>query len=432
MIGRLKTHLARISPYLLGYCALSLSVQAYALTPQNKTVRVDEQTEISVEVYSQSPHSILIWQPHELGMQDIDRQLAVSLAQQGIETWLVDLIEANFLANTSNNMDRISGKEVVALIDAAVQSTKPVIVAASGRGAIPVLRGARLWQMAHRDNQQLTGAILLSPKLYTETPQPGIAGTFMPIATASNLPIFILQPDKSPWYWKLNDTVQALQTGGSDLFIQPLPGVRDRFYFRADSNDEEVRQSHLLAGKLASAARLLTRLPTTSRHAVQQIQTAPAQREGKPERALQAYQGNPEPPPLRLDKLEGGRFDLRALKGQVVLVNFWASWCPPCVHEMPSMQRLQDKLQGQAFTIIGVNMAEDERRIHQFLNQQVHVQFPIILDRDGHALQDWRVFAFPTSYLIDKQGKIRYALFGGVEWDTPELIAKIQQLINAP
>ena len=432
MIGRPKTCLRAIPPYFLGFYLLSLSMQTHALTPQNKTVRVDEQTEISVEVYSQSPHSILIWQPHEHGLQTIDRQLAASLAQQGIETWLVDLIEANFLANTASNMDRISGKEVVALIDAAVKTAKPVIVAASGRGAVPVLRGVRLWHLAHTDNQQLAGVILLSPKLYTETPQPGMPGTFMPIATATNSPILILQPDKSPWFWKLNETIAALQTGGSEVYYQPLRGVRDRFYFRSDASEVEVTQSRSLADKIARAAELMTRLPRASRIAVQRINTAPMVIEGKTERRLQEYKGDPEPPPLQLDKLGGGSFDLRALKGQVVLVNFWASWCPPCVHEMPSMQRLQDNMQGQPFTIIGVNMAEDESIIRRFLTQEVQVRFPIVLDRDGHALQEWHVFAFPTSYLVDKQGKIRYALFGGVEWDTPDIIQKIQQLIKTP
>lgn len=122
--------------------------------------------------------------------------------------------------------------------------------------------------------------------------------------------------------------------------------------------------------------------------------------------------------------------NLKKLKGKVVLVNFWASWCPPCVHEMPSMQRLQNRFFAKGFTILGVNMAEDQKTVRHFLKTKVNVQFPILFDSEGAALKRWGVFAFPTSYIIGKKGQIRYAIFGGVDWEKESIVNKISRLLN--
>jgi peroxiredoxin len=97
---------------------------------------------------------------------------------------------------------------------------------------------------------------------------------------------------------------------------------------------------------------------------------------------------------------------------------------------MPSMQRLQKMLGTDTFTILGVNMAEDVDTINNFISNKVNITFPILLDTDGSSLKRWQVFAFPTSYLIDKKGKIRFALFGSVEWDSNDKVEIIKKLIN--
>ncbi|MBI5783615.1 MAG: TlpA family protein disulfide reductase [Gammaproteobacteria bacterium] len=140
------------------------------------------------------------------------------------------------------------------------------------------------------------------------------------------------------------------------------------------------------------------------------------------ERRLRPYKGTPVAPPLRLTDLDGKTHDLADYKDKVVLVNFWASWCPPCVKEMPSMQRLKEKMAGKPFVILAVNMAEPENEVRDFLATKVKVDFPILMDRDGAALKAWKVFVFPTSFIVGPDEKIRYGLYGEFEWDTDEII----------
>lgn len=133
-------------------------------------------------------------------------------------------------------------------------------------------------------------------------------------------------------------------------------------------------------------------------------------------------------PALLLPTLEQGHFDLKQARGKVVLVNFWAVWCPPCRKEMPSMNRLMAKLAGKPFLILGVNEGESPEEIQAFL-KQVPVDFPIVLDSEGRYLKSWKVFAFPTSYVVDKQGRLRLGLFGSIEWDSPEAVTQLEKLL---
>jgi thiol-disulfide isomerase/thioredoxin len=133
-------------------------------------------------------------------------------------------------------------------------------------------------------------------------------------------------------------------------------------------------------------------------------------------------------PALALPALDGGTVRIDGLRGKVVLVNFWAVWCPPCRKEMPSMARLADKLAGQPFTLLGVNVGETPEEIRAFL-KQVPVNFPIVLDSEGANLKAWNVFAFPTSYVVDKKGRLRLGLFGSIEWDSPEAVTSLETLL---
>lgn len=135
------------------------------------------------------------------------------------------------------------------------------------------------------------------------------------------------------------------------------------------------------------------------------------------------------PPPLVLKDASGKSHNLAAYKGKVVLVNFWATWCPPCREEMPSMQRLKEKMAGRPFVMLGIDSGESPADLGGFL-EQVKVDFTIVFDPDGVVTRRWKVFGLPTSFLLDKQGKVRYALTGTTEWDGKEAMDLIEGMLR--
>ena len=94
------------------------------------------------------------------------------------------------------------------------------------------------------------------------------------------------------------------------------------------------------------------------------------------------------------------------------------------------MDRLQKSLRNEDFAIMAVNMAEEPEVVRTFLKRDVKVSFPVLLDSKGLALKDYDVFVYPTSYIIDKQGRIRSAMYGAIDWDTEEVRARLRALMK--
>lgn len=145
---------------------------------------------------------------------------------------------------------------------------------------------------------------------------------------------------------------------------------------------------------------------------------------------LMTYQGEPLPD-FTLTDMQGNSHTLSDYRGKVVMVNFWATYCGPCIKEMPSMQRLKEKLGDKPFAILAVDMAEEKADVNAFLNKhQIEVNFPILLNPEGDVVENWMITAVPTTFVIDPEGKIRYALYGGIEWDKADIIKTISSLMK--
>lgn len=137
----------------------------------------------------------------------------------------------------------------------------------------------------------------------------------------------------------------------------------------------------------------------------------------------------PRPAPLLSFRARDGRWhSLEEFRGKFVLVNLWATWCPPCVHEMPSLDRAQQKL-GDRLSVLAI--AEDktgETAVGPYLARSP-LRFPVLLDSSNDGWRAFDVHAIPTSFLIDRSGRIVASLVGAVDWDSPHVIAELQRYI---
>jgi thiol-disulfide isomerase/thioredoxin len=132
---------------------------------------------------------------------------------------------------------------------------------------------------------------------------------------------------------------------------------------------------------------------------------------------------------LRLPNLDEELTDLSDFRGNVVVVNFWATWCPPCRREMPSLERLKNKMEAEGVTVLAVNIGEDADTVFSFLGTvEPSPTFPLLFDSDAASLEDWGVKGLPTTFVVAPDGAIAYRAVGGREFDHPAILEQLRQL----
>jgi thiol-disulfide isomerase/thioredoxin len=130
-----------------------------------------------------------------------------------------------------------------------------------------------------------------------------------------------------------------------------------------------------------------------------------------------------------LPDLNGNQVSLADQHGKVVFLNFWATWCPPCRAEMPSMEKLYTKFKGNDFTILAVNMGESEGQVKAF-KESFKLNFPILLDADSSTGMIYGAISVPTTYLIDRNGYIIGGALGPRDWAGEEAFGLINSLLK--
>lgn len=215
---------------------------------QAKRIQVLEtdETQIDIRIFEAQGETLLLGFPCDEGKSKAEERTAASLAEDGIEVWMPDMLSAFMLPNVRSSRAQITTESILAVIDAAMQTGKKVYLIASGPDTEIILRGAHEWEKAH--DRKLSGAVLLFPRLFKDAPQPGKPPEYVDEAGTTKLPIMLLEGERTPNRWGIASLSDQLAKGGSPVYAKVIPLVRGYFFKRQDANRSEDVVTSQLAG----------------------------------------------------------------------------------------------------------------------------------------------------------------------------------------
>ena len=342
--------------------------------------------------------------------------------------WYIDTPDALFMERDRVAMRNHSGDFVPPVLSQLSRQFASITLVAMDVTGVPLLRGLRQWQAqaSAEDRARLSQVVLLYPSLYVNTPVAGRERVLFPIARHTALPITIVQPDLGAQAGSIDETIQALRQGGSLVRLERVADTTDGIY-----KFQNIRAMS------AHTARLLGDAETAMR--------SERQKQGFEVAALPPYDASTEPQStiatgltaldgsvtlqdIRLTDISGKAVNLkRDYAGKALLLTFWATWCPHCVEEIPSMNRALAQLDKERFAIVSVSYKDTEAIMNAF-RKKVPMDFPVLMDRDGQVSKAWKVYAFPSSFLIDRTGRVRYSINTGAVWDAPDMLEKLREI----
>ena len=387
------------------------------------TVTLSTGDDITIKRYPASGNYLMLWLAPEYGFRDTHRTMAQKISEQGIEVWQCNLLESLFLTQTTSSIRQLDNNYVADLIENAHQNTgKKIVMTGDSYAALNVLGGINQWQQRDPDNTYLTGAILFTPYTFASIPPLGGTPDYMPVVSATNVPVMIYQARNSPIYSQFGTLLSKLRINNNTVYSRIMPEMMSLYYENPPTR-AMVEQAETIPVNVKQMIRLLD-THTPPRQAI----PLPVSISVKSGIDIQLKKMDHRPmPTLSLNDINGNRVTKTDYRGKVTLINFWATWCPPCVEEIPSLNRLQQKMKGQPFEIISINYAEDTSEIRRFM-EKVAIEFPVLLDMNGDFARDLNVISYPSTFVIDSSGKISYGVNAAIEWDSPEQIKKLKSL----
>lgn len=408
--------------FLIPLLLLSFSAHAEIIT-------LSSEQEVTVEEYGdKSAKHLVLWMHSERGIRsELQKTLAAISQQKTIRILMPDWLDSYYITPSRSALEKIPLQDVENLISHySRQLNKPtdkLFIVASGRMNSLVLNATHHLQT--QGNRSLGGIIMVSPYLHQGVPSIGKSLVYQKITEFSNLPIYIFQAERSPRFVPHFQLVKVLQKGGSQVYSHILPKVSGGFHARdiEDLTKADLEEKNAFPKQFSNALSLLYQ---TTAAPIKSLQNYPRHKRLK--RLSKLHQINIETKKLDLNDVYGQRHNINDYKGKVVLVSFWASWCGPCIEEMPSLVKLKEKYKDK-FEILAVNVREDVNTIKKF-TEIMNINFPLLQDLDSQVTKDWKVYVYPSNYIIDKTGKARYAATGAMDWQEPEIDLLLHKLIS--
>lgn len=203
--------------------------------------------------------------------------------------------------------------------------------------------------------------------------------------------------------------------------LQTVPWVRGPLRFSAFGQSREANRARTVMKRRMMCAALYLLLPgilwahSGEQHAFPMVAFA---------RPLPA-------PAFRLSGLGSQPVKLADYHGRFLLLNFWATWCPPCIQEMPSMERLHQRLTGRGLAVLAISQdSEDREHVQEFV-RRLKLNFPVALDPEQTVGESYGVHDLPSTFLISPDGTVIAAVKGGLDWDSPAAVEFIEHYLDA-
>lgn len=425
-----------LRPWLILW--LSLTTPAWAQIEES--ININDDLDIPIMRYEAFAEEapILLWLPSSRGTSNRQAMTASALGDLDIETWVVDLHTAYFVDVGRSSVQHFKAQDIADLIEiASERARKKVYLIATDSVAKPALEGvARHQQQAALSGKpsDVGGVILFHPGLSYPTIEPGRPVRYVPVAKSSTVPIYYIQPSISTKQWQSLEIQETLQSGGSPVFLHPMPGISAGFHMRPDEDlsDADFAQRKRLPEDLKRAIKLL------SSHAAatppKSFSTSSNRSDNIRRYGLQALR---EPdgqdrtaPPLTLIDLQSQNIPVDYAENKISLINFWTSWCDPCRDELPSLKRLYDDFHNKGLRVITINVGESPDEIQLAIKEFSMSGYTNLRDPEGETMNAWNVHGYPTNFLVTASGVLSHGSIGGVAWDDAEVRTVIKSLLS--
>ena len=380
--------------FTLGLALCALLPQTYAATLNPETIQLQtEGNPLEVQRFGSTTASTqLLILAQEAKPQNLP--LASALADAGLGVWLAQ-----------------PKTDLVKLLSALIPENKAqtFYVMALGQQTEPTLKALQTLEKQKPERYNKLGGLLLA---YPEVKLSNLNAKFV-----KPLPSYIFQPAHGSE--STSDLVKSLVQAGYSISVKQVADVEAGFLEQNQLSEDAMMQVAIFPSLLMEAIAYL-----------ESKQNQPKQHNASKEKAsqkseLKSYSGQIAPE-LKLEDLDRKLHDLKTYQGKVVVLNFWATWCPPCVKELPSLNRLQQQFSKDDLVVLGVNMSEGADEVADFLDKFT-VDYPNLIDAKEQVAKTWKLRAFPTTLVIDQKGAIRLGYEGGLEWDAPDIIQTLEQ-----